>query len=75
MQVHIKKNNKKLLKTKKQKSSRTVLLSKLAVCGGKKLKFLKEEEAKGILSSLGFITSLNKIPLLGKILFQQSLSV
>ena len=32
-------------------------------------RFMKEQEAKGILSSLGLTTSLNKIPLLGKILF------
>ena len=30
---------------------------------------MKEQEAKGIFSSLGLTTSLNKIPLLGKILF------
>ena len=32
-------------------------------------RFMKEQEAKGIFSSLGLTTSLNKIPLLGKILF------
>ena len=32
-------------------------------------RFMKEQEAKGILSSLGLTISLNKIPLLGKILF------
>ena len=30
---------------------------------------LKKQEAKGYLSSIGLITSLNKIPMLGDILF------
>ena len=30
---------------------------------------MKEEEAKGLLSSLGIKTPLNKIPSLGKVLF------
>ena len=46
-----------------------MLLSKCAVCGSKKSRFMKEQEAKGILSSLSLQTSLNKIPLLGDILF------
>ena len=41
--------------------------SKCAVCGIKKSRFVKEEEAKGLLSSLGLKTPLNKIPLLGDI--------
>ena len=43
--------------------------SKYAVCGIKKPRFVKEQEAKGLLSSFGLKTSLNKIPLLGGILF------
>ena len=35
----------------------------------KKLKFMKEEEASGILSSLGIKEPLNKISLLGPLLF------
>ena len=46
-----------------------MLLSKCAVCGSKKSRFMKEQEAKGILSSLSLQTPLNKIPLLGDILF------
>ena len=46
-----------------------MLLSKCAVCGAKKSRFIKKQEAKGILSSLGLKTPLNKIPLLGDILF------
>ena len=35
----------------------------------KKSRFHKKQEASGILSNLGLKTSLNKIPLLGDILF------
>ena len=43
--------------------------SKCAVCGIKKSRFVKEQEANGLLHSLGLKTPLNKIPLLGDILF------
>ena len=43
--------------------------SKCIVCGIKKSRFVNEQEAKTLLSSLGFKTTLNKIPLLGNILF------
>ena len=46
-----------------------MLLSKCAVCGAKKSRFIKKQEAKGILSSLGLKTPLSKSPLLGDILF------
>ena len=42
---------------------------KCADCGIKKSRFLKEQEAKGLLSSLGLKTRLNKIPLFGDIFF------
>ena len=41
----------------------------MCLCSSKNSRFLKEQEAKGLLSSLGLKTPLNKIPLLGKILF------
>ena len=41
----------------------------IAICGAKKLKFVEEQQAKGLLSNLGIRTSLSKIPLLGDILF------
>ena len=56
----------KVLKTK---NGRTMLSSKCAVCGSKKSRFLKEQEAKGLLNSLGLATPLNKIPLSSDILF------
>ena len=45
------------------------MLSKCTVCGSKKSKFIKEQQAKGLLSNLDIKTPLNKIPLLGDILF------
>ena len=50
-------------------NGRTMILSKCAICGSKKSKFIKKQEAKGLLSSLGITTPLIKIPLLGDILF------
>ena len=50
-------------------NGKTMLLSKCAICGSKKSRFMKEQEAKGILSSLDLKTPLSKIPLLGDILF------
>ena len=57
--------NSKVFKTKNGKP----LLSKCAVCGNNKSRFMEEQEAKGLLNSLGLKTPLSNIPLLGKILF------
>ena len=46
-------------------NGRTMILSKCAICGSKKSKFIKNQEAKGSLYSLGIGTPLSKIPLLG----------
>ena len=48
-------------KVVRAKNGRIVLLSKCAVCDSKKSKFIKEQEASGLLSSLGIKTPLNKI--------------
>ena len=53
----------------KTKNGRIIVQSKCAVCGIKKPRFVKEQEANGLLSNLGIKTPLNKIPLLGHILF------
>ena len=45
------------------------MLSKFAICGSKKSKFIKKQEAKGLLSNLGMRTLLSKIPLLDDVLF------
>ena len=50
-------------------NGKTMILSKCAICGSKKSRFIKEQEAKGLLSKLGIKTPLSKIPILGDILF------
>ena len=44
-------------------------LSKCAAYDNKKSRFMKEQEAKGNINSLGLKIQLNKIPLLGDLLF------
>ena len=51
-------------KMMKTKNSRIVLSSKCAICGSKKSKFMKEQEAKGLLSNLGISPPLSKFLLL-----------
>ena len=51
------------------KNGRIMLLWKCEVWDSKKSKFIKEQEASGLLSNLGIKTLLNKIPLLGLLLF------
>ena len=53
-------------KVSKTKNRRMKLLLKCAVYDSKKSKFIKQQEASGLLSSLGITP---KIPLLGPILF------
>ena len=57
----------KMVKTKNDKLT---LPSNCAVCVNKKSRFMKEQEAKGLLSNLGIRTPLSKIPLSGDLLFQ-----
>ena len=52
-------------KLSKTTNGKIMILSKCATCGSKKSKFIKEQQAKGLLSNLGIRTPLNKIPLLG----------
>ena len=40
-----------------------------AICGSKKSRFIKNQEAKGLLSKLGIKTPLSKVPILGDILY------
>ena len=51
-------------KTLKTKNGRLIMQSKCNDCGIKKSRFVKEQEAKGLLSNLGIRTPLSKIPLL-----------
>ena len=48
---------------------KTIILLKCAIYGSKKSKFIKEQEAKGLLSNLSIRKPLSKIPLLGDIFF------
>ena len=50
-------------------NGKTMILSKYAICGSKKSRFIKDQEAKGVLSNLGVKTPLSKVPSLGDILF------
>ena len=45
-----------------------MLLSKCAICASKKSRFIKNQEAKGLLSTLDIRTPLSKVPILGHIL-------
>ena len=48
----------------KTKNNRLLMQSKCSVCNNKKSQFVKEQDAKGLLSNLGIKTSVSKIPLL-----------
>ena len=58
--------NPKVLKTS---NNRIMVLSKCAICGSKKSKFIKNQEAKALLSNLGIRTQLSKVSILDDILF------
>ena len=60
---------KKILIVSATSNGRTMILSKSAICGSKKSKFIEKKEVKGLLSNLGIRTPLSKIPLLGDVLF------
>ena len=51
----------KMIRTK---NKRLIMQSKCPVCKIKKSRFVKKQEAKGLLSNLGIKRSLSKIPLL-----------
>ena len=50
-------------------NGRKIILSKCAICGSKKPRFMKDQEANGLLSNLGVRTPLSKVPILSDILF------
>ena len=56
-------------KMKRIKIGGLSLSSKCTVCCSKKSRFIKEQEAKKLLSNLGIKTPLSKIPLLVDVLF------
>ena len=46
----------------------TMILSKCAICGRKNARFIKNQEAKGLLNNSGIKTLLSKVPILDDIL-------
>ena len=50
-------------------SNGKIIISKSAICSSKKSRFIKNQEATGLLSNLGIRTPLSKAPILGYILF------
>ena len=50
-------------------NGKAMILSKCATCGSKKSRFTKNQEVKRQLDNLGLKTPLNKVPILGDILF------
>ena len=58
----------KNLKVVNTKNRRIILLSKCGLCDSKKSKFIKQQEASGLLGSLGIMTPLIKIPLIRRLL-------
>ena len=56
-------------KVSKASNNRTMVLSNCKICGSKKSRFIKNQEAKGQLSNLDIKTPLSKVPILGDILF------
>ena len=50
-------------------NGKPMILSKCAIRGSKKSRFIKNQEAKALLSNLGVRIPLSKVPILGDILF------
>ena len=50
-------------------NGKTMILPKCSICASKRSRFIKEQEAKGLLTKLGIKTPLSKIPILGDISF------
>ena len=68
--LNCKKNTKNIdLKMSSSSTGKAMILSKCPICDSKKSRFIKNQEAKGLLSNLGIKTPLSKVPILGDILF------
>ena len=59
----------------KTNNDKTMILSKCATCGSKKSKFIKKQETSWISRNLGLKIPLNKVLLLGDILFWMQLKI
>ena len=58
---YTKNNNPKIVRNRQ---NRLMIQSNCATCESKRSRFIKERQAMGILSNLGFKTPLSKVPLL-----------
>ena len=58
---HTKSINPKIVRNRQ---NRLMIQSNCAICSSKKSRFIKEQQAMGILSNLGMKTPLTKVPLL-----------
>ena len=58
---YTKNNNPKIVRNRQNK---LMIQSNWATCDSKKSRFIKEKQARGILSNLGIKTPLSKVPLL-----------
>ena len=58
---YTKNNNPKIVRNRQ---NRLMIQSNCATCDSKKSRFIKEQQAMGILSNLGIKTPLSKVPLL-----------
>ena len=56
-------------KVSKTINGKTMILSKCAIFGSEKSKFIKEQQAKELLSNLGIRTPLSNNPILGDLMF------
>ena len=50
-------------------NDRAMILSKCTICSSKKSRFIKDQEVKGLLSTLSVKKPLSKVPILGDIFF------
>ena len=50
-------------------NGKAMILSKCEICNDKKSRFIRNQEAKGLLSKLGIKTPLSNVPILGDIFF------
>ena len=50
-------------------NGKAMILSKCAICGSKKSRFIKNQEAKGLLTISGIKAPLSEVPILREILF------
>ena len=58
---YTKNNNSKVVRNRQNK---LMMQSNCSICNSKKSRFIKEQQAMGILSNLGIKTPLSKVPLL-----------